>query len=147
MDSNWSYSPETLNLGKNGDFLPPCDLEIWQMTLKSNRAPLLCCYKLCASFHSHCWTTVTDRKLPNWGKIYFDLCDLDLCPLTLTFCMNTTNVNGNNSWKFRDDPTRGTLWKRCHRRTDRRTDGRTDGRTNRQTDGRTEVFLELLDRS
>ena len=31
----------------------PCDLGIWRMTLKNNRAPLLCCFKLCASFHSH----------------------------------------------------------------------------------------------
>ena len=32
-----------------------CDLEIWRMTLKNNRAPLLCCFKLCASFHSLQW--------------------------------------------------------------------------------------------
>ena len=25
------------------------------MTLKNNRAPLLCYFKLCAAFHSHCW--------------------------------------------------------------------------------------------
>ena len=31
----------------------PCDLEIWRMTLKNNRAPLLCHIKLCASFHRH----------------------------------------------------------------------------------------------
>ena len=31
----------------------PCDLEIWRMTLKNNRAPLLCCIKLSVSFHSH----------------------------------------------------------------------------------------------
>ena len=30
-----------------------CDLEICWMTLKNNRAPLLCYFKLCASFHSH----------------------------------------------------------------------------------------------
>ena len=35
------------------NFFVPCDLEIWRMTLKNNRAPLLCCFKLCASFHSH----------------------------------------------------------------------------------------------
>ena len=29
------------------------DLEIWWMTLKNNRASLLCSWKLCASFHSH----------------------------------------------------------------------------------------------
>ena len=37
------------------DFFVPCDLEIWQMTLKNNRAPLLYCFKLCASSHSHQW--------------------------------------------------------------------------------------------
>ena len=34
-------------------FFYPCDLKIWQMTLKNNRAPFLCYFKLCASFHSH----------------------------------------------------------------------------------------------
>ena len=33
-----------------------CDLEIWQMTLKINTAPILCHFNLCASFHSHCQT-------------------------------------------------------------------------------------------
>ena len=47
-----------------------CDLEIWRMTLKNNRAPLLCYFKLCASFHSHWWiqTGVTARKRPIWVK-------------------------------------------------------------------------------
>ena len=52
---NWSYSPETLNSGQNWRFFVPCDLEIWRMTLKNNRAPLLCYFKLCASFCSHWW--------------------------------------------------------------------------------------------
>ena len=34
---------------KIGNFCVPCDLEIWEMTLKNNRALLLCCFKLCAS--------------------------------------------------------------------------------------------------
>ena len=38
---------------KISDFLVPHDLKNWQMTLKNNMAPLLCCFKLCASFHSH----------------------------------------------------------------------------------------------
>ena len=48
-----------------------CDLEIWWMTLKNNRAPLLCYFKLCASFHSHLWiqTGVTVQKPPIWVKI------------------------------------------------------------------------------
>ena len=38
--------------------------EIWQMTFKNNRAPLLCYFKLCASYHSHrsIQTEVTVRK-------------------------------------------------------------------------------------
>ena len=71
VNSNWSYSPETPNLGQIRHFLEPCDLEIWRMTLKNNRAPLLCYFKLCASFHSHWWiqTGVTVRKRPIWFKI------------------------------------------------------------------------------
>ena len=42
MISNLSYSPETPNLGQIRWFLEPCDLEIWRMTFKNNRAPLQC---------------------------------------------------------------------------------------------------------
>ena len=63
-NSNWSYSPETPNLGQIRRFSEPCDLEIWRMTLQNNRAPLLCYFKLCASFRKHWWiqTWVTVRK-------------------------------------------------------------------------------------
>ena len=76
---------------KSAIFFVPCDLEIWQMTLKNNRAPLLCYFKLCASFRSHWWiqTGVTVRKRPLSVKI-------------------VTSVIGNNSWKFRDDTMTGT---------------------------------------
>ena len=62
---------------------------------------------------------------PETAKLGVDLCDLDLWPLTLTFCMDITFDHGNNSWKFHDDTMMGTRWKRC----DRQTDGQTDGRT------------------
>ena len=54
----------TPNLGQIRQFLKPCDLEIWQMSLQNNRAPLLCYFKLCASFHTHWWIKiwVTVRK-------------------------------------------------------------------------------------
>ena len=57
--------------GSKSAFFVPCDLEIRRMTSKNNRAPLLCCFKLCASFHSHQWikTRVTVRKRPIWVKI------------------------------------------------------------------------------
>ena len=55
VNSNWNCSPKTLDSGQNRRFFVPCDLEIWRMTLKNNRAPFLCCFKLCESFHSHWW--------------------------------------------------------------------------------------------
>ena len=71
VNSNWRYSLETINSGKNRQFFVPCALQIWRMTLKNNRAPVLCCFKLCASFDSH-WsiqTKVTVRKRSIWVKI------------------------------------------------------------------------------
>ena len=49
---------------KMGDFLSRVTFQIWWMTLKNNRAPRLCCFKLYASFHYHRWiqTKVTVRK-------------------------------------------------------------------------------------
>ena len=118
MYSNWSYSPETPNLGHIRRFLEPCDLEIWRMTLKNNRAPLLCCFQLCAWFHCHMWiqTGVRVRKRLSWV----------LTSVTLTFCMDVTFVTRNNSWKFHDD---GNIVKKVWQ---------TDGQTDRQTDGRTD---------
>ena len=65
-----AYSPETPNLGQNRWCFVPCDLEIWWMTLENNRAPLLCCFKLCTAFHSHRWiqTGVAVWKRPIWVK-------------------------------------------------------------------------------
>ena len=60
-----------LKLDLNRRFFSPCDLEIWWMTPKSNRAPLLCYFKLFASFRSH-WlmqTGVSVRKRLIWVKI------------------------------------------------------------------------------
>ena len=68
MNSNCSYSSEKPNLGQIRCFLEPCDLEIWRMTLKYNRAPFLSNIKLYASFRHHMWfqTWVTVRKRLSW---------------------------------------------------------------------------------
>ena len=68
VNSNLSYSLEMPNLGQIRRFLEPCDLEIWQMTLKNNRAPLLSNIKLNASFHHHMsiQTGVTVQKRLSW---------------------------------------------------------------------------------
>ena len=39
-----------LKLDSNRQFFSPCDLEIWWMTLKNNRAPLLCYFKFVHHF-------------------------------------------------------------------------------------------------
>ena len=48
------------------------------VTLKNNRAPLLCYLKLCASFSSHQWIQIGDtvRKCPIWVKIKDFLCHM-----------------------------------------------------------------------
>ena len=71
VNSILSYSLETPNLGLIRRFLEPRDFEIWRMTLKYNRAPRQCHFKLCASFGSHRWfqTGDTVRKPPIWIKI------------------------------------------------------------------------------
>ena len=57
----------TVNLGQNRQFFVPCNLEIWRMTLQNNRAPLVCHFKLCVSFHTHwwiqIWVTVQKRSI------------------------------------------------------------------------------------
>ena len=71
MNSDWSYSLETLNSGRNWRYFVPCDLEIWWTTLENNRAPLLYYIKFCASFQIHRWsqTWVIVRKRSIWVKI------------------------------------------------------------------------------
>ena len=87
MNSNWSCCPETPNLDQIRRFLEPCDLEIWRVALKNNRAPLLCYFKLYASLPSHRWIQagVTVRKHPIWVKIddFFEPCDLAIWCMTL----------------------------------------------------------------
>ena len=57
---------------KSAILFVPYDFEIWRMTLKNNRVPLLCYFfKLCASLRSHLWiqTGVTVRRRTIWVKI------------------------------------------------------------------------------
>ena len=80
-----AYSPETHNLGQNRWCFVPCDLEIWWMTLENNRASLLRCFKLCATFHSHWWIHSNWNYSPetaNLGQIrrILEPCNLDGWP-------------------------------------------------------------------
>ena len=125
MYSNWSYSPETPNLGQNERFLEPCDLEIWRMTLKNNTAPLLCCFQLCAWFHCHMWiqTGVRVRKRLSWVLTSVTLTfDLWPWPFAWTSLM-TMVITPENFMMIR-------WWEHGEKGvTDRQTDGQTDGRT------------------
>ena len=130
MYSNWSYSPETPNLGQIRRFLEPCDLEIWRMTLKNNRAPLLCCFQLCAWFHCHMWiqTGVRVRKRLSWVLTSVTL-TFDLWPWPfawtslLTMVITPENFMMIRWWEHGE---KGVTDRRTDGRTDRRTDGRTD---------------------
>ena len=76
-----------LKLDPNHWFFSPCDLEIWWMTSKNDKANLLYYIKLCASFQIHWWiqAEVTVRKRSIQVKIddFFVLCDLDISWMTL----------------------------------------------------------------
>ena len=86
VNSNWSYSPETLNLGHNWWFSVLRDLEIWWMTLKNNMAPLLCRSKLCKSFQSHRWIQMEwqsgNAQFGSKSAIFVP-CDLEIWWMTL----------------------------------------------------------------
>ena len=88
-NSNLSYSPETPNLGQIQRFLEPCDLEIWRMTLQNNRAPLLCYFKLCASFR-----TLWELKL-------------ELQSGNAQFGSNSTIFRAVRPWNLMDEPKQG----------------------------------------
>ena len=122
VNSNWSYSPETPNLSQIRRFLEPCDLEIWRMTLKNNRAPLLSNIKLYASFHHHMWiqTGVTVRKRLSWVVTSVTL-TFDLWPLPFAWTL---------LWSLVITFMMIRWWKHSQKGvTDRRTDGQTDGQT------------------
>ena len=126
MNSNWSYSPETPNLGQIRRFLEPCDLAIWWMTLKNNRAPLLSNIKLYASFHHHMWiqTGVTVRKRLSWV----------VTSVTLTFDLWPWPFAWTLLWSLVITPGNFMMirwWEHSQK-------GVTDRQTDRQTDGQTE---------
>ena len=72
MNSNWSYSPETPNLGQIWRFLEPCDLEIWRMTLKNKHGKS-------EWFDSCDWPS--NLKLDS-NRQFFRPCDRDICWMT-----------------------------------------------------------------
>ena len=105
------------------NFFVSCDLEIWQMTLKNNRAPLLCYLKLCAWFQSHLWiqTRVTVQRPLNWVLTSVTLTfDLLTWPFawTLLLSMVITPENFLMIW-WQENSEKGVTDKRTDRQIDR----------------------------
>ena len=93
------------------------------MTLKNNRAPLLCCFQLCAWFHCHMCiqTGVRVRKRLSWVLTSVTL-TFDLWPWPFSWTsLLTMVITLKISWWYDDGNMVKKVWQ-----TDRQTDGRTD---------------------
>ena len=68
---SWDRPINLTQIGLKWSICRPCDLEIWWMTPKNNKACLLYYIKLCVSFQIHQWiqTGATIRKRPIWVKL------------------------------------------------------------------------------
>ena len=103
-------------------FLEPCDLEIWRMTFKNNRASLLGIIKLYAPFHHHMiiQTGVTVRKRLS-GVMTSVTLTFDLWPWPFAWTSLLSMVITSENFmmiRWQEHSQKGV--------TDRRTDGRTD---------------------
>ena len=98
VNSNLSYSPETLNSGQNP---------------KQHQA----IYIISSSYVNSNWS-----YSPKTAKLGCDLCELDLWSLTLTFCMDITLVRGDNFMMIRwwEHSQRGVTDRQTDRQTDRK---------------------------
>ena len=124
------------NLGQIRRFLEPCDLEIWRMTLKKNRAPLLCCFQLCAWFHCHIWiqTGVRVQKRQSWVLTSVTL-TFDLWPWPFAWTSFLTMVITPENFMM--------IWWWEHGEKGV-TDGQTDGRTEGRMDGLNQSYSCLV---
>ena len=120
-------------IGQNRRLFEPRDLEIWRMTSKNNRAPLLSNIKVCTSFHHHMsiQTGLTVRKCLNWllTSVTVTL-TLDLWPWPFAWTSFLSLVITPENFMMMP-------WGEHSEK----------GVTDRQTDGQTEPFIELLGRS
>ena len=79
VNSNWSYSPETPNLGQIRRFLEPCDLKIWRITLnKANVRDLIAATGLVILLKLDSNRRFFSQETPNLGqnRQFFELRDL-----------------------------------------------------------------------
>ena len=135
MKSNWGYSQETPNSSQNRCFFVPYDLEIWQMTNKNNRAPLIRNMKLCASFHHHIWNEIGVRVRKRLSLILtFVTFTFDPWPWPFAWSSPVSLVITPENFVMM------RWWEHSE-------NGVIDGRTDGWKDGRTEPFIGLLGRS
>ena len=87
VNSNWGYSLEKHNLGHNQQyFFCPVQTEIWQMTLKNNRAPL---HYIKFVHHFKAMGEIQSRVTARKGSIqvkkrpFFVTCYLEIWQMTL----------------------------------------------------------------
>ena len=86
MNSNWSHSPETPNLGQIRRFLEPCDLEIWRMTLNTIGHLY---YATSSSMHHFVaiselsWSYSPERPNLGQNRRFLEPCDLAIWRMTL----------------------------------------------------------------
>ena len=115
------------NLDKNQWVIVLSDLKIWQMTLKNSRAPILCYFKICASFHCHMWikTGIIVQKRLDWV----------LTSITLTFDHWPWPFAGTSLLSMVITPENfimTLLDEHCEKGvTDRQMDGRSGGQTDK----------------
>ena len=113
------------NIYSRNTWFPTTDVQtqnIGKLRYANRRAPTECQHTVatqateyqrwrdvgCRSRRCRPMPTLGQRRNASWVKLGRDLCDLDLWPLTLTFCTDVTFVIGNNFWKFHDDTMMGT---------------------------------------
>ena len=104
------------------------------MTLKNNRAPLLCCFQLCAWFHCHMWIQVRVRKRLSLVLTSVTL-TFDLWPWTFAWTsLLTMVITPENFMMIR-------WWEHGEKGV---TERQTDGRTDRWTDGLNQSYSCLV---
>ena len=117
------------------------------MTLKNNRAPLLCCFQLCAWFHCHMWiqTGVRVRKRLSWVLTSVTL-TFDLWPWPfawtslLTMVITPENFMMIRWWEHGE---KGVTDRRTDRQTDRQTDGQTENTICRAAWSQLKMYLSV----
>ena len=132
MGLDLSYSPEPLKLGRTWRLFASCDLEILRMTLKNNKPPLLCPFKLYASFGTYWWIPiwVTVRKRTNWVLTSVTL-TFDPWPWPFAWTSFLSRVITPENFMM-------IRWQ------DHSEKGVTDGRTDRRTDGQDHSYSCLV---